>query len=48
MAKHTLKILRKDFFSKCDEIHSFGHTGFGHIYYRNPNGKLHFLCSEDF
>ena len=26
-------------------IKSVGNCGFGHIYWRNPNGKLHFLCS---
>ena len=23
-----------------------GNCGFGHIYWRNPYGKLHFLCSD--
>ena len=25
---------------------SVGNCAFGHIYWRNPNGKLHFLCSD--
>ena len=33
------EVFIKDFFSKCDQ------TGFGHIYWRNLIGKLHFLCS---
>ena len=35
----------KDFSSKCDQICN---CGFGHIYWRILNGKLHFLCSAFF
>ena len=36
----------KNFFSKCDK--SPVSCGFGRIYWRNPNGKMHVLChSED-
>ena len=34
----------KDFFSKCNQIRR--NLRFGHIYFRNLNGKLHFLCSD--
>ena len=39
-AAQKLKFSIKDFFSKCEV------NGFGHIYWRNLNGKLHFLCSN--
>ena len=43
---HTARKMKfpiKDFFSKCDQIRNFG---FGYIYWRKPNGKLQFLCSD--
>ena len=42
-----MKFFLKDFFSKCDQIHSFPQNsyGFGHITEEIFNRKLHFLCS---
>ena len=33
-------------FSFCMTIHTAQFCGFGHIYWRNPNEKLNFLCSD--
>ena len=38
-----MKFSIKGFFSKCDQIRRKLRSG--HIYWRNPNAKLHFLCS---
>ena len=37
-----MKFFIKDFFSKCDQIHSFQLT------WESLNGKLHFLCRVHF
>ena len=40
-----MKFSTKDFFSKCDQIHSAVPCGFGQIYRRNPSLETLFVCA---